>query len=132
MRPRHLRAAERQRHAVLQLITKAVCTAGLIEPGPRPDAAGKGLIQQPAVQHDVHGAVGRRDLDRGQQVGPMLFYRRKRGICISLTHSQDQLACGSVAIGLTQQKGQFHGFAGLHRQAALQCGAGIKRRADGA
>ena len=36
-------------HDVLQLIAEAEGAAGLVEAAARPDAAGEGLIQQPAV-----------------------------------------------------------------------------------
>src|SRR5208283_2070193 len=40
----------RERHAVLQLIAEAIGAAGLIESGPRPDAAAQRLVEQPAVE----------------------------------------------------------------------------------
>ena len=66
MAPRLVRRGEGQRHAVLKLVAEAVGAARLIEGGARQDAAGERLIEQPAVQHDVHGAVGRLDLDRAR------------------------------------------------------------------
>ena len=57
-----LRPREPQRHRVLQLIAKTVGAARLVETGARPGAAGQRLVQQPAVHHDVEGAVRRLDL----------------------------------------------------------------------
>ena len=68
---------EAQRHAVLQLVAEAVGAARLIEAGARPDAAGERLIEQPAVEHDVHRAVGRPDLHRAQHVAPMARHLRR-------------------------------------------------------
>ena len=63
---------ECQGHAVLQLVAEAVGAACLIEAGPRPDAAGQRLVEQPAVQHDVHGPVRRADLHRASSVAPVV------------------------------------------------------------
>ena len=51
--------AKVERHAVLQLVAEAVGAARLVEGRARPDAAGERLVEQPAVEHDVHRAVGR-------------------------------------------------------------------------
>ena len=61
--PRH-----QERHHILQLIAKPVSAARLIKRGAGPQPAGQRLIQKPAVEHKVHRAVGRPDLD-GAQVG---------------------------------------------------------------
>ena len=61
-----------ERHAILQLIAKAVGAAGLIEGRARPNAAGERLVEQPAIEHEVHRAVGRLDLDCAQNLAPMV------------------------------------------------------------
>ena len=53
-----------QGHDVLELVAEAVGAAGLVERGPRPEPAGERLVEQPAVEHDVHRAVRRPHLDR--------------------------------------------------------------------
>ena len=60
-----------QRHYVLQLIAKAISTAGLVEGRAGPNAAGQSLIQEPAVQHDVERSVRSPDLDRPDYSVPM-------------------------------------------------------------
>ena len=45
---------QRERHAVLQLVAEAVGAARLVEGRARPDAAGERLVEQPAVEQDVH------------------------------------------------------------------------------
>src|ERR1700728_3315417 len=47
----------RHRHHVLQLIAETVGSAELIERGPRPDAARKCLVEQPAIQDDIHAGI---------------------------------------------------------------------------
>ena len=55
---------------VLELVAEAVGAARLVERRARPDAAGQRLIEQPAVQHDVHRAVRRLHLDGAEQRRP--------------------------------------------------------------
>ena len=71
------RLRDHQRHHVLELVAKPVGAAGLIERRARPDAAGQRLVEQPAVEHDVHGAVGRPHLDRAEHVVPVLATVRR-------------------------------------------------------
>ena len=68
---RQLRPRRNERHAVLQLIAEAIGSAGLVEPGSRPDATTQRLIKQPAVEHDVHGPNRRLDDDGAQCFLPM-------------------------------------------------------------
>jgi hypothetical protein len=42
-----------ERHRVLQLVAEAVGAPGLVVAGASAEAAGQGLVEQPAVQHDV-------------------------------------------------------------------------------
>ena len=58
------RVATRERHAVLQLIAETIGAAGLIKPRTRPNAAAQRLVEQPAVEHEVHRPVRRLDDDR--------------------------------------------------------------------
>ena len=90
-----------ERHAVLQLIAKAIGAAGLIEGGARPDAAGERLIEQPAVEHDVHRPVGSLDLNRAQGLVPEARDRCFEGVeiggAIALDRRARLLARGRVA-----------------------------------
>ena len=71
MRARQCRLRGGKRHAVLQLVAEAVGAARLVERRARPDAAGQRLIQQPAVQHDVHRPVRRLHLHRAERIVPV-------------------------------------------------------------
>ena len=55
---RQIRPGGRERHAILQLVAKAIGSAGLIEGRAGPNAAGESLVEQPAIEHEVHRAVG--------------------------------------------------------------------------
>ena len=70
MLARQVGLRDAERHDVLQLVAEAIGAARLIEAGARPDAAGERLIEQPAVQQDVHRAVGRLHLNRAERVVP--------------------------------------------------------------
>jgi hypothetical protein len=75
-----------QRHAVLQLVTKAISTACLIESRAGPDAAGQRLIQQPAVEHDIHCTVRGLYLDCAEDSTPVAadFRQRLVQICLAI------------------------------------------------
>ena len=60
-----------QGHHILELVAESVGTTGLIEGGSGPDPAGKRLVQEPPVEHQVQGAVGRSDLNRSEDVIPL-------------------------------------------------------------
>ena len=59
-------------HRILQLIAKAERAAGLVEPRSRPHAAGERLVNEPAVGQEVHGRVGRFDVDRAERAAPVM------------------------------------------------------------
>jgi hypothetical protein len=61
----------RQGHHVLELVAESIGAPRLVEGGSRPHATGQRLVQEPAIEHQVHGAVGRLDLDRAGDVVPL-------------------------------------------------------------
>ena len=71
MLARQPRRGMNQGHHILQLIAKAKGTAGLIEARTPPDAAGQTLVEQPAVQQQIHGRVWGVNLHRAQQHIPL-------------------------------------------------------------
>ena len=86
--PRDLAARDRQGHDVLELVAKPVRAPGLIKGRARPYAAGERLVEEPAVEHDVHGAVRRLDLDGADDVVPPSRDRLQRQIEIALSGSE--------------------------------------------
>src|SRR5688572_30509995 len=48
-----------QRHSVLQLVAKPVSATRLIERRACPDATHERLIEQPTIEHQIHGAIRR-------------------------------------------------------------------------
>ena len=68
--PRLLRRAVDDGHRVLELVAETECPARLVERRPAPHSTGERLVEQPAVQHQVHRRVRRADLDRPEDAIP--------------------------------------------------------------
>jgi hypothetical protein len=58
-------------HHILQLISKSESAPRLVGCAARPQAAGQGLVQKPAVGQHVEGRIGRFHMDRTQRVLPL-------------------------------------------------------------
>ena len=74
LRPRLFRGAVDQGHDVLELVPKAVRPARLVERRAGPHPAGQHLVEQPAVEHQVHAGIGRLHLHGVQEVIPSLLH----------------------------------------------------------
>src|ERR1700737_1171378 len=59
-------------HYVLQLVAKSKCSAGLIKAGSAPKATAQGLIEQPAVCHQVYRWVRSLYVNRAEGSRPIL------------------------------------------------------------
>src|ERR1044071_6327457 len=59
LRPRFSGSTVDQGHHILQLISKAIRSAGLLKRGAGPNAAGQDLINEPTVEHQVNAWIGR-------------------------------------------------------------------------
>ena len=92
------RVRDGQGHDVLELVAKPVGAPRLIEGGSGPDAAGERLVEKPAVEHDVHGAVRRLDLDRADDVVPPSLDGLQREIEVALSDSESSSARASSAV----------------------------------
>ena len=75
-----LRVAVEQRHHVLQLVPEARGAANLVEARAGVEARGVDLVEVPAVQHVVQGAVGRLDLDVAELLVPVGHHAVELGI----------------------------------------------------
>src|ERR1043166_5345600 len=71
LRSSFCRDAVHQCHYILELVPKAISSAGLIKCGAGPNAANQNLIKKPAVYHQVHSRIGRGDLQCGQVAVPL-------------------------------------------------------------
>ena len=120
---------QRHRHPVLQLIAKAVCAAGLIECRAGLDAAGQRLIGQPAVHHDVHGAVRGRHLDGAGDRLPMRLDLCQQVCGVRIAHPGDQRLCIVGGGRLSQQMPDLHRGARRQQHWRFQRQAGVQARA---
>ena len=62
------------------MIAEPESAAGLIERRPAPDAAGKILVEQPAIEEQVDAFVGRLDIQCGERVLPERFGGFESGV----------------------------------------------------
>jgi hypothetical protein len=113
MLPRKVGPHDGKRHSVLQLIAKAVCAAGLIKGGSRPDAAGKRLIEHPAIEDDIHGPIGRFHLNSPEHVLPMLDHLSKDRIEIGIAVFDEQRLRADALSASPRKKTTFIGLPGL-------------------
>ena len=125
-------AHQSQRHAVLQLVAEAIGPAGLVEGRARPDAAGQRLVHQPAIQHDIHGAVGRLHLHLFEDAFPLLAHIFQQSIWIGGAHFGDKRLRLRLPGRLSQQDNDLRGGTGGQRDNGLQGGAGIEAGSDSA
>ena len=88
---RHLGAGSRESHHILELIAESIGAAGLIARRARPHPAGEGLIEQPAVEQDVHRSIGSPHLHRAEDVVPSLGDGSQDRVEIGLPVTRDQL-----------------------------------------
>ena len=127
----NLRLCVNERAHVLQLVSKPVSAARLIEGGPRPHTARKRLVEQPAIQHYVHRRVRRFDFYRLQQVIPIVFDLLDRLLCYGdLLVLRRQSACFCKVLAFAEDHHDFALFAWKHLDNCLHRRAGIKSRAD--
>ncbi len=126
------RIREDEGHAVLHLIAEAVGAAGLIEGGARPDPAGDRLIEQPAVEHDVHRTIRRLHLHRAQPLLPAFVDPLQFGVEVGITKPGNQVARSRYIGSLPQQPDQFDFGAVRELDIPPEGGACIQPAAGGA
>ena len=127
---RQRRLRHRERHHVLELVAEAVGAARLVERRARPDPAGERLVEQPAVQQDVHGAIGRPHLHRAEDVVPVRGHRAQDRVEVGGAVARDQrLRLGSRR-RLAEQEDDLGRAVRLELERRLQGAAGIETGAD--
>src|SRR5665213_2953672 len=82
MLARHLRLRCTKRHHVLELIAKAIGATDLVTSRARPDPARESLVQEPAVEQNVHRPIRRVHLHRAKDGIPAL--RRRTQYCVQI------------------------------------------------
>ena len=123
------RPGDRHRHPVLELVAESIGAARLVEGRARHDAAGERLIEQPAVQHHIHGGVGRLDLDGAEDVIPFLDHLFQGRVEIGAPVAHDQGDGLGPGRRLAEKEDDLRRGVGRQIDLGLQHGAGIQARA---
>ncbi len=125
-RPRH-----RERHRVLELVAEPEGAAGLVVAGAGPHPAAEVLVEEPAVQEDVEGVVGRPDLHRAERLVPAAPHRLERGVRgLGAAVPPDQLADVRHVPPLAEEEHEAPGLARREDDATLERRAGIEPRPE--
>ena len=119
-----------QRDHVLQLVAESVRSASLVEGRSRPQPAGEGLVDEPAVQHDVHGAVRGPHLDGRLDVVPQLLDLAKRGGVVA-ARARRMRSIAAWRVGLAERHDDLGPIPGGELEARLQRGTWVNARSDG-
>ncbi|MCY1390258.1 hypothetical protein D9M71_50740 [compost metagenome] len=125
------RVGEGQRHAVLQLVAEAIGAARLVERRPRADAAGQRLVEQPAIEQDVHRPVRRAHLHRAEQLVPMPGHGGEHFVEVSGAIAAEHCPGIVDRTGLAEEGHDLDGLADAQLDDALQGRAGIEPGATG-
>ena len=126
MRARERRSRQRERHPVLELVAETVGAARLVERRACPHAAGERLVEQPAIQHEVHRPVRRSHLHRAQHIVPVVHDAAQDRIEIGGPVASDQ----GLRIGrgrrLAEEEDELHRLPRLELDRRLQGAAGVE------
>ncbi|MOA22931.1 hypothetical protein D3C78_1435280 [compost metagenome] len=116
-----------ERHSILQLIAKTIGPPGLIKRRASPDSASECLIQQPAIEHDIHGSVRGLDLDGPKQCLPLAGHLVLHNIEI-LTIAGDKGTGLLSRAPFAEQDDKLQALTRRKQDLGLQGGAGIHSR----
>src|SRR5690606_37462400 len=97
--------------AVLQLIPETIGATRLVKGRSGPKPTRYGLIQKPAIQEDVHRAVGSLHLYGAQYRLPMGFHLFQHLIKIGLTIAHQKFASLIRSAALPEKRYDVHGLA---------------------
>ena len=126
---REVRMRQHERHGILQLVAEAIGAACLIKSGTRPHAAGERLIQEPAIERDVHLALGRLHLHCRERFVPEGDDGAQPLLKIGRAVTTHELAGLRGAFGLAQKEHHLTRRLRIDPHGALKRRAGIEARA---
>src|SRR3954453_3783702 len=112
MLPCQCRVDRSERHTVLELVTEPICSTRLIKAGTGPNTTSDRLIEEPAVQHDIHRPIGRLDLHCPEKVLPVFANVVERCVKIGLPVVRYQSHCAAGVRGITEKHEDLDIFAG--------------------
>src|SRR6059058_5362601 len=119
-------------HRVLKLVAEPECSARLIERGTSPHPGRQGLVQRPAIHHQVEARLRGLDLDGIESLLPALRIRvdRLRGVSRRSVSGDDGPYC-FLGLGRAKKHYDVPRFPRVYSHAYLQGAAWIDSRADG-
>jgi hypothetical protein len=123
-----IRLGHSQGHDVLELVAESVRPAGLVKGRAGPDSARERLVEQPAVEQEVHGSVGRLDLDRAEHLVPVIPDLTEQRVAVHRAVAFDQGAGLLTILALAQQEQQLGAFPRLELQSRLESRARVQAR----
>src|SRR3989338_4375068 len=129
MFPWELRFRHHERHSILQLIAKSVCTAGLVQCRTGPHPASQCLIQQPAVEQNIHRSIGGSHLQCTQGFVPKCCDCMKHNIEVERPKPHDELLRFGLRGCFTKEENYLRMLTrpefnpGLHGAAGIESGA---------
>ena len=117
-------------HDILKLVAKPVSAAQLIKSRSGPNAAGERLIEEPAIDEQIHGSIGRRNLYPIEDFIPTRRSIVQNQIQVFCTILAEQFSRLFFVFGLPKKEHHFGGSAGTQFNGRLQRGARIQARAN--
>ena len=119
-----------QRHHILQLIAEAIGAAYLVETSATPDPAGQRLVEQPAIQQNIHAGIGCRHLHVPQRIVPAPLHLLQHRVQIFFAVTPQQLARAVGIFGLAQKENDLDLRSRLQVDHGLQRTARVEPRAN--
>ena len=126
MFPCQFRLRHRERHPILKLIAESVRAAGLVKCRARPHPAGQCLIQEPAVEQDVHRTIGCLHLHCPEGVAPKCCYSTEDRVEVDGSEARDQGLCFVFGRCFTKKDNDLCLLVGFEFNAGLHGTTGIK------
>src|SRR5205085_6739471 len=123
---RHRWSRQRKCHPVLKLVAETISAARLIKRRSRPQAADQRLIEQPAIEHDVHRPVRCTHLNAAEHVVPMLHDLAKDRIKIGLAVARGQSLRFGGGGCLAEEENDVDHLVRLELQRGLKNATGIE------
>ena len=121
--PGELALRGHQSDDVLELVAEPEGTARLIERRPRPQPARERLVDEPAVEHDVHRAVGCPYLDGALGIVPEARHGAQHGLGVGRSPTPDEVGRRGGLVRLAEQ------YEDLGPRSVGELEAGLQGRA---
>ena len=127
--PNESGSRQQQRQRILQLIAEPERAARLVESRSSPDPARQRLVEQPAVQHQVHRTIRRPDVDYAKKIVPIRCRPAERLVHdVAIAVPLDEIPRVRLVLGIAKDANQYLFFAGTEVDTHANRPARIERR----